>query len=140
MAHIPQENATHTYLLDEPFAAALKRVRRALKSSQLVITLELDLAARIRKALLISVPPCVVLFASCSSWTAQDFVLDLTAAALTPLHIVVSARGARTEVHFLRSQPALVEPSEHTGLAKLASLQAAISYALEGIGMRSLDA
>ena len=139
MVRLPEENATHTYLMDEPFAPALKRIRKALENSRLVITGELDLAARIRKTLLIGIPPCVVLFASFPVLTAEDSALDLTGAALTPLHIVVSARGPRTEVHFLRRLPALEEPSQPPGMARVASLQVTISRTIEAIGMRELD-
>jgi uncharacterized protein (DUF302 family) len=140
MVRMPEESATNTYLLDEPFATALKCVRAALESANLVTAGELDLAVRIRRALLISVPPCSVLFASSPAWTPEELALGPTSAALTPLHIVVSARGARTEVHFLRSLPRLDEPLQQPALTKLARLQGAISQAIEKIGMRGLNA
>lgn len=138
MVWLPEENAIHTYLMDEPFEPALKRMREALESFHLVIAGELDLMTRIRKALLIGIPPCVVLFASLPALTVEDFRADLTRTILTPLHIVVSARGAQTEVHLLRSLPA-PEGSQHPGLTTLARVQAAILNAVESIGMRRLD-
>jgi uncharacterized protein (DUF302 family) len=127
-------------MLDEPFAPALRRVRRAVESANLIIRGELDLTARLRKAVLMNVPPCTVLFASLAEWAPEDLIRDSTTAALIPLHIVVSARGDWTEVHFLRALPLLDDPSQHPGLLKLAGLQAAISRAVARIGMRSLDA
>lgn len=134
-----EENATNTYLMNEGFASAVKRLRKALRASNVIITGELDLAARIWKALRITVPPCVILFASSSTWTAEDMSLDLTSAAKWPLHLVISARESKTEVHFLRIPPAPEEPSQRAGWAALAAMQAAISLVVETIGMRKCD-
>jgi uncharacterized protein (DUF302 family) len=140
MVRLPEESATNTYLLDEPFAPALTRVRRAVKSADLVIRGELDLAARLRKAVLMSVPRCTILFVSLAELAPEDLARDPTSAALIPLHIVVSARGDWTEVHFLRTLPPIDAPSQHPGMPKLASLHAAISRTVERLGMRCLDA
>jgi hypothetical protein len=137
---VPEESATSTYVLDERFATALKNVRAALENASLVITGELNLAARIQRTLRIGLPPCVVLFASSAQWTPPESALDPFSAAMMPLHIVVSARGARTEVHILRTLPGFDEPLQQPGFARLAQLQSAISHAVERLGMRSLNA
>lgn len=140
MVRLPDASAINTYMLDEQFVQALKRVRTALENAHLAIAGELDLAARIRKTLRISVPPCVVLFAAYPEWTTQEYWdLGSTVGTLIPLHIVVSARGDWTEVHFLRSLPTLNEVLHRSVLAKLGALQAAVSLVVEKIGMRNLD-
>jgi hypothetical protein len=136
-----QEHATCTYRIDEPFAGALKSLRAVLVGPNLRITHELDLSARIRRALMMNIPPCVVLLASPAARTTEELASDSDPweAALSPLHIVLSARGSRTEVHFLRSLPPNEGALERPALDVLRQLQGAVSHAVEKIGMRCLD-
>src|ERR1035438_6313835 len=101
-----EELATHTYLVSEPFDLAVKSLRRVLADANLKPVGELDTATRLRKRLLISIAPCRVLFVTASPAAFEESGADPRAAALTPLHIVVSARGSQTEIHLLRALPA----------------------------------
>jgi len=74
-----------------------------------------------------------------AAWPAEDLPLDPCAAALTPLHIVVSARGPRTEVHFLRALPGSNRPPIFPCRYAAGRLQAEIARVLGKIGRRSLD-
>lgn len=132
---MPEGSATNTYVLDEPFATALRSLRSAFDRAHLAIFGEVDLAVRIHRTLRVDVSPCVVLLVWFPRWSIEQFPRDAASASLVPLHIVVSACGARTEVHFLRSLPRLEEP----GATKLSRLQATVLEAVEKIGMRSLS-
>ena len=136
---MPEKSATCTYLINEPFAGALKSLRAILTGPKLRITRELDLSARIRKALQMNIPPCIVLFAEPAARTAEDLAAASFGATLTPLNIVVSARGSRTEVHFLRACPRLDGRGDQPALATLGQLQGALFQAIEKIGMRCLE-
>ena len=127
-----EENATCTYRMNQPFARALKSVRTALAGANVRIAGELDLSVRISRALLVDIPPCTVLFAAPSTPAAREPAADSCDAVLTPLHVVVSARGFETEVHFLRALPRFNGP--------LGQLQGSLFHAIEKIAMRSLDA
>lgn len=135
-----EENATCMYVIDEPFPKALKCMRTALAGANLRITGEIDLSVRIRRTLLVNIPPCSVLFVSPSTRATGERAADPCGAALTPLHVVVSARGSQTEVHFLKARPRLDEALDQPVLATVEQLQRALSQTLEKIGMRSLDA
>ncbi|HUA63151.1 MAG TPA: hypothetical protein VML19_30635 [Verrucomicrobiae bacterium] len=134
-----EEKTTCTYRIDEPFSRALKQLRKALAAANVKISGEIDMADRVRGSLLLSVPPCVVLLAWMAAWPAEDLPLDPCAAALTPLHIVVSARGPRTEVHFLRALPGSNRPPIFPCRYAAGRLQAEIARVLGKIGRRSLD-
>jgi hypothetical protein len=82
------------------------------------------------------IPPCLVLFASSSTRAMEELAAHPYGAVLTPVHIVVSARGSQTEVHLLRAVPLLDGPWERPALTTLT----AIHHVVETIGMRSLDA
>ena len=121
------EGMTSTYRIGEPFGKALRRVRTALADADLEICGEWDLASNIRDTLMVSLPPCVVLFASSAACAGEDVLADPPAAAMVPFHIVVSACGSETEVHFLKALPAVGQ------------LQGAVSRAVEKIGRRVLE-
>ena len=132
-----EENATTTYLIPEPFDQTVKLLRKLLPAAGLRITGELNMSGRIQKALLIGTAPCLVLFASPGAPISDRQEADPCGAVLTPLHIVLSARGLQTEVHVLRVRPRDEWPVGRTTVAALGNLQAAISRAIEKIGMRA---
>jgi uncharacterized protein (DUF302 family) len=101
-----EESATITYLVSEPFELAVQSLRKALADGNLKPAGELDMSSRIRERLLIDAAPCRVLFIAATPAAFEEFGADPAAAALTPLHIVVSARGSQTEIHLLRALPA----------------------------------
>ena len=131
------ESATITYLIARPFEQAVKLLRKVLSRANLKITGELNMSGRIQRRLLITTPPCLVLFASPSTPLIENTAPESGPPALTPLHIVVSARGSQTEIHILRVMPRADGPLDRAAVAALGRLQGAISQAIEKIGMRS---
>jgi uncharacterized protein (DUF302 family) len=129
-----EKPATVTYLVPEPFDEAVRTLRRALAATDLKVTCELDMSRRIRRELMISTAPCLVLFVGPPAAVMQSFEADAGAAAFTPLHIVVSAKGAQTEIHILRVLP---PGSERLAIAALGQLQAVVAHAIQKIGMRT---
>ena len=132
-----EELATTTYSVSEPFEQAVKSLRKALADGNLKLAGELDMSSRFRQRLLMSTAPCRVLFVTATPATFEELGADPRAAALTPLHIVVSARGAQTEIHLLRALPAQNGPLDRPTMAVFRQLQARIAHAVERIGMRS---
>ena len=133
-----EELATTTYSVAEPFEQAIKSLRKALIDEKLKLAGELDLSGRVRRRLLISTAPCKVLFVTASPSAFEGLGADPWGAALTPMHIVVSARGAQTEIHFLRALPVQNGPLDAATMAAFRQLQARITQAVERIGMRSV--
>ena len=86
-----------TYAMELPFDKALKRVRAALTSGGLEIADEMDLAAHGRCRLLLVDSPLLVF---------EGLALDRAAGVYFPLHVVVAAQGARTEVFSSRTSHA----------------------------------
>lgn len=130
---MPVDNTTCTYSINEPFETALKNVEHALADAGITIAAMLNLAERLRKALMVSSPPCVVLFV----FPGKEAAADPCLTAVLPLHIVVAARGAQTEVHFLHGMPRRDERMSWS--AALGHVQAGISSAIGRIGMRKLE-
>jgi len=131
------ETATTTYLVSEPFDLTVKSLRRVLADANLKLAGELDVSSRIRKRLSIGTAPCRVLFVAATPAAFEGLGADSRAAALTPLHIVVSARGSQTEIHLLRALPAQNGPLERPTMEVFRHLQAKIAQAVERIAMRS---
>jgi len=131
------EPATNTYLIAQPFDRAVELLRKALSRANLKITGELNMSGWIQRQLLIGTAPCLVLLVSPVTSVIEGFATDPCPPALTPLHIVVSARGAQTEIHVLRVLPREDGPLDRVAVAALGRLQTAISQAIEKIGMRA---
>lgn len=131
------ESTTTTYLIQEPFERALLALRRVLAQANLPLTGELDMARRLHESLLIGVAPLRILFIAAAPWTFSRLSEAPEIAALTPLHLVVSARGAQTEIHFLRTIPANVSPLDEPAMKAIHRLQERVMQAVERIAMRS---
>jgi hypothetical protein len=132
-----EELATTTYLVSEPFDLAVKSLRKVLSEANLQLAGELDMSGRIRQSLLIGTAPCRVLFVAAEAAAFEEVGSDPRAAALTPLHVVVSARGSQTEIHFLRALPDQNGPLDRPTMEAFRQLQARIAQAVERIAMRS---
>jgi uncharacterized protein (DUF302 family) len=132
------ESATTTYSIPEPFDEAVRSLRRVLSEAGLKITGELDLSARLQRSLLVDTPPCLVLFAGLAAPVLHGPSGHPGAAALTPLHIVVSARGAQTEIHVLKIPPPHDGLQDASPIAILGRFRAQLSQAIEKIGMRAV--
>jgi uncharacterized protein (DUF302 family) len=130
------ENATSTYLIAEPFDRAVNLVRKVLSGANLKIMGELNMSGRLQRALWIRTAPCTVLFASAPTSPAS-FAADPQEAALTPLHIVVSAHGSQSEVHVLRVLPRDNGTLDSRTIAASSLLQTVIAQAIATIGMRA---
>ena len=132
------ESATTTYSIPEPFDEAVRSLRRVLAEAGLKIVGKLDLSARLQHRLSVDTPPCLVLFAGPAMPMRNGPSGHLGAAALTPLHIVVSARGPQTEIHLLRIPPPYDGVRQDSAMADLGRFRARLSQAIETIGMRAV--
>ena len=130
------EMGTITYVTAEPFRQALRSVRRILKARNLQIIGEFDVCARMREKLLMDTAPCVVLFVWPVARLDETLVTDSCAAALAPLHVVVSGHGAQSEVHVLRTLPGDAGLMDRRSIAVLNQIQAEIAQAIGKIAMR----
>jgi len=131
-----EEMATTTYSVPGPFEQAVTSLRKALTDGNLKLAGELDMSSRIRQRLLIDTAPCRVLFVSATPTVFEELGADPYAAALMPLHIVVSARGSQTEIHVLRTLSNHNSPLDRPTMDAFRQLQARIAQAVERIGMR----
>ena len=126
------EAATTTYSIPEPFEVALQSLRIALTGGNLRITGVLDLTGRIWRHLRVGLEPCAVLYIGPSARFLATNALPDAAALLLPLHVVVSGRGARTEIHVGKS-PRL---DDEAVMAPVRKLQAELRESLGAIAMR----
>jgi uncharacterized protein (DUF302 family) len=131
------ESATTTYSIPEPFDEAVRSLRRVLADAGFKIVGKLDLSARLQRRLSVDTPPCLVLFAGPAMPMRDGPSGNLGAAALTPLHILVSARGPQTEIHLLRIPPPYEGMRQDSAMADLGRFRARLSQAIEKIGMRA---
>ena len=130
--------ATTTYSIPEPFDEAVRSLRRVLAEAGLKITGELDLSGRLQRSLLVDTPPCLVVFAGPATPVLNGPSEHPGAAGLTPLHIVVAARGSQTEIHVLRIPLPQDDMRDASAMAVLGRFRAQLSQALEKIGMRAV--
>jgi len=93
------DHGTIVFSSAEPFAAAVRAVRSALRACGLCVIAEMDVARRLTRELAISLPSCRVLYV----WPATSASEEVfpAAAVFLPLHVVVVSRGHQTEVHLL---------------------------------------
>jgi len=122
-----EDAGTSTYLIPEGFRQAVKSLRSVLSDAGLKVTGELDLSGRLQRRLLVETPPCLVLFAGPAKAAFRTPGGPPGAAALTPLHIVIAARGEQTEIHVLNV------PLE---MAELGQFRGRLVQAIEKVGMR----
>ncbi|MEO8595900.1 MAG: hypothetical protein ABI759_21445 [Candidatus Solibacter sp.] len=123
-----EESATTTYYIPESFEEAVQSVRRTLVESGLRITGELNMSERLQRRLRVHTAPCQVLFVGPAAPLR-------TGAAFTPLHVVISERGAHAEIHIMRVPAA---EGAREGLAEIGPLRAQVAQAIERIAMRAL--
>ena len=130
------EQETATLTIRKPLNEAIKLLRRALAEGGLEVAADLDMAARIGKALRIEFPSCRVLFVDCPVALLEALALDRSAAVLLPLHVVVTGQDGFTVVHFLNPAAALYSGLPVTARAAVSKLQARVAAAVEGISIR----
>ncbi len=130
------EQATQTYVIPEPFERALKQVRESLAREGLSVPCELDLSARLRQQLGLSVPPCRLLCVDSPAAVAETLAIDSAGAVFLPLHLVVSGRGCRTLVHLAGGASAGPGALPVAAKGPLRRLLSRLSSALQRIGNR----
>src|SRR5690349_13266284 len=111
------ESSTITYVVREPFQQALRSLRAVLADQGMRIGGELNISDRIRQALLIGTAPCVLVLVWPAGALGQILRSDSVATATVPLHVVVSGRGSRSEVHILRSLPTEAQAMERRAVS-----------------------
>lgn len=111
------------YVIDKPYADALKQLRAALKARRFRIPMELDISAWINSQLGVTLRPCVVLEVACPFLLLEAAIIDPITAALVPLQLIVTEAGSRSLVR-------LVPP---TDLALTAALRAQLDKFLAGV-------
>lgn len=132
-----EESATSTYTIAAPFDRAAHLVRDVLTGANLKITGELNLSGRFQRALAVQTAPCLVLFA-CAAPAPENLAAEVHETALTPLHVVISARGSQTEVHILHALPRDTDASgTPVAMPVLSQLIVAMARAIDSVGMRA---
>lgn len=124
------------YSIGEPFGKALPKIREALVSAELCITGELDISERIRRQLSLGFAPCRLLLVDTPYLMLESVTLDRAGALLLPLHLVVFATGARTQVQWLNLNSMERTRLSPAALAPRFKLQTALCRALEHIALR----
>ena len=127
--------AVTAYRISEPFDRALRAVREALARAELSVVTEVDVSARVKRELNLGFVPCRILLVDSPCLLLEAAALDRAAAALLPLHVVLSARGPETLVHWMC--PAAIEGVRLPmgAAAPLLKLQAMLTRAMERIAM-----
>ena len=132
---IMQTDGATTYLMQQPFEAGLRSVRRALAESGLDVVEELNLSRSIERMLGIVTPACTVLCV----WSfrqLEEMILDQELMpGLLPLHVVVSARGNQTDIHVMGLLPCDGTLPSST-LAPVIAMQTYVARTLDKIAMR----
>jgi uncharacterized protein (DUF302 family) len=101
LAHIAYGATTLTFVIEDEFEQALKKLRQVLGENRLDVIVELDAAKRVRTAFNINVSPCKVLLVDNLMFLLEVTAIDRAAAVFIPFHVVVSGSGVRTLVHVL---------------------------------------
>ena len=126
------ETAATTYSIPESFEAALKLIRAALARAGLSVPAELDISGRIQRSLGIGMARCKVLYVGANQSILEAINVCPAVGIFLPLHIVVSARGEQTEIHFMASLPS---NSGDPLVSPVNGLQDEVSRAIEKIAM-----
>jgi uncharacterized protein (DUF302 family) len=130
------EPVISTYVIPEPIERALKLLRQALADRGLTVLGEHDLAARIQRELGVRMNPARILYVDSPGVLIETMTLFPPAAALLPLHVVVIAQGAQTEVHVLGPSNLSVPGIPAPARAPISRLQSEMTGALLKIAMR----
>ncbi|HUI57458.1 MAG TPA: DUF302 domain-containing protein [Bryobacteraceae bacterium] len=122
--------------MPEPFVKALHTIRQAIAATDLAIIAELDVSDRIKRQLGLGFAPCRILLVDSPYLLLEAVALDRSAAALLPLHVVVSSHGSETMVHWL-NPAAITGAALPAGTAgPLEKLREQLAHALETVAIR----
>jgi uncharacterized protein (DUF302 family) len=97
------KSVTATYLVPEPYDDALRRLRRALAASDLSVSSELDISARLHSELGVRLNSARILYVDCPVLMLEAMALYGPMAVFIPLHLVVCDRNGKTEIHFMHA-------------------------------------
>jgi uncharacterized protein (DUF302 family) len=130
------EAAVTAYTIPGSFDTALSALRAALVAGGLSISGEMDISERIRRQVGLDFGPCLILMVDSPYVLVEALALDRSAAALLPLHVVVSERDAVTHVSWI-SMAGMRQARLPAGAeAPLAKLHADLARALDGMARR----
>jgi uncharacterized protein (DUF302 family) len=121
-----------TYTLAEPYQAAVRTVRSALRRNGLRTALELDVAARLRHELGAGVAPCSVLYVDDPAVLLEAVVFHRGAALLIPQPVVITGDNRHSEA-LVRSPDSLRGATPESVRDPLADLMRRISQTMEGV-------
>ena len=113
------------YSLRQPFEKALRSIRSTLGRHGLAVVGQVDVSKRVERSLGIGLPACRIVLVL--PVAARE--IDAAAATYLPLHVVVSSKGAETDIQILNRIP------RDCG-AEAAHVQAQVCEALESVAMR----
>lgn len=120
------------YSLREPFERGLKSIRGALQRRGLRVVGQMDVSRRLERTLGILLPPCKIVFVL----PLAPAPVDPAAATFLPLHVVVSSRGAQTEIQVLHRLDRAPGESMADVVVPVTETQTQICQAIETIAMR----
>lgn len=120
------------YALAEPYEAAVRTVRSALKRHGLRTALELDVAARIRHEIGAGVAPCLVLYVDDPAVLLEALVFDRGAALQIPQAVAITGDSRRSAA-LVRSPESLNGTVPESVRDPLLDLLRRISRAMESV-------
>lgn len=123
------------FRIAEPYAVALRMVRRALARQGLRAPAELDIAARIRREMGAAVAPSTVLYIDDPAVLLEAVVFNRGAGLLIPQPLVVAGNNGYTEV-LLRSPELPAGDVPESVREPLLGLQVRMARAMESIAER----
>ena len=132
----PADVGSVQYCLPEPFEEAVETVCRSLTCRELRIAGQLDVSARIQRALGIVLPPCRILFVLPSRCLLNAASIHPCVAALLPLHVVISGGHAETDVQIQNRVQDRVHTEMENVFAPVIEAQIQLSAALDAVAIR----
>jgi uncharacterized protein (DUF302 family) len=123
------------YALREPFDRAVESVCGCLTNHGLQVAGHVDLAKRIERKLGIVMAPCRILFVFPSTPRSSRDAIHPWAAALLPLHVVISGNDFQTEIQ-VQHRILPREEAASTIFGPVIETQSKVAEALDAIAMR----
>jgi uncharacterized protein (DUF302 family) len=133
---MPYDSATIQYSLREPFEQAVESLCNSLITRGLKVSGQLDLSSRVKRTLGIVLPPCRVVLVMPDPSKLSGAGVHPWAATFLPLHIVVSASDAHTEIQVQNRVQAGSEGAVAAIFGPVIEAQAQVAEAVEAIAMR----
>jgi uncharacterized protein (DUF302 family) len=125
------------YSLREPFERAVESVCKSLAARGLRITGQLDVSTGVQRTLGIGLPPCRIVFVLPDPDSLPDAGIHPWAGVFLPLHVVLSANGAHTEILVQNKVQTAPDASAFPVMRPVAETQVRIAEAMEAIAVRA---